>query len=338
MNVNRNTIVLAAAGVATALLFAANLFVGSVHIPFGQVVDIVLGRGAEKETWEFIVLQTRLPQAVTAAICGASLATAGLLLQTVFANPLAGPSVLGISSGAGLGVALVIMAGGALGIGGFGAEIAGALAGAGAGLAAIVLFSTRVGSSTSLLIIGLMLSYLTSAAITLLNFGASAEKAHAFMVWGLGNFSGVGLQRLPALAIPCLAGLAVATLLVKPLNAMTLGADYARNLGINTVRTRNLLLGATGILTAATTAFCGPIAFIGLAVPHIARLLTRSAGHHRLLPATMLTGVATALLCNMACMAPGNGTVLPLNAVTPVIGAPVVIYVVINRRRINYFN
>ena len=189
-----------------------------------------------------------------------------------------------------------------------------------------------------LLITGIMIGYITSSAISLLNFFSTAEGVHSYMIWGMGNFGGVSLEQLPYFALFTSVGLLLAILLIKPLNALLLGTRYAENLGVNIRRTRNLLLIATGILTAVTTAFCGPVSFIGLAVPHIARLMLGTSNHNSLLPVTLLSGSVVALLCNLICILPGESGIIPLNAVTPVLGAPVIIYVIINQRRIQYFN
>ena len=216
--------------------------------------------------------------------------------------------------------------------------ILGAFIGSMAVMGLILFFSTLIKSTILLLITGMMIGYITSSAISLLNFFATAEGVHSYMIWGMGNFSGVSLEQMPYFASITLAGLILAILLIKPLNALLLGNRYAENLGVNIKRTRNLLLIATGILTAVTTAFCGPVSFIGLAVPHIARLLLGTSNHNSLLPVTLLTGSAVALLCNLICILPGESGIIPLNAVTPVLGAPVIIYVIINQRRIQYFN
>ncbi|MCF0178433.1 MAG: iron ABC transporter permease, partial [Bacteroidales bacterium] len=202
----------------------------------------------------------------------------------------------------------------------------------------IIFFSTKVNSNVMLLIIGIMVGYVASAAISILNFYASADKVHAYVMWGLGNFSGVSLQRVPFYVLFCSLGLLSALMLIKPLNALLLGELYAKNLGINVKLSRIAILVSTGILTATVTAFCGPISFIGLAVPHLARLLLGSSNHTKLLPVTLLTGASVALLCNLITVLPPNGSVLPLNAVTSFIGAPVIIYVIINKRNIHYFN
>lgn len=317
-------------------LFALNIFEGSIRIPASDVLDILLGRGEGlKASWRYIVLESRLPQAITALCSGAALAISGLLLQTAFRNPLADPSIFGISSGAGLGVALVmLLLGGSLSLGslqftGFIAVIVAAFAGAMAVTAIILFFSTIVRSNVMLLIIGIMTGYLTSSAITLLNFFATDEGVKSYMVWGMGSFGGVTLSHLPLFVGVSILGILGALLLIKPLNALMLGDRYAENLGISIRRTRHLLLIVTGVLTAITTAFCGPIAFIGLAVPHIARMLFPTDDHRILLPATLLSGSVIALLCNFICFLPGEGGIIPLGAVTPLMGAPVIIYVIV---------
>ena len=328
----------------TLLLVLANLAWGSVKIPLDTVIDICLGKGAEKPGWDFIVLQSRLPQAITALLAGASLATAGLLLQTAFNNPLAGPSILGVNSGAGLGVAIVmLLLGGSIGsssfmLSGTLAVLTGAMTGAIVVLGVIIAFASMVKSNVMLLIIGIMVGYITSSAISLLNFFATAEGVFSYTIWGLGDFSGISMAQMPFFAIATLIGLVGALLLIKPLDALLLGERYAANLGVNVRLTRIGLLLCTGWLTAVVTAYCGPIAFIGLAVPHIARLLLQSSNHRWVVPATMLTGSVVALLCNLLCVLPGELGIIPLNAVTPLFGAPVIIYVIVNQRKIQYFN
>ena len=327
-----------ALGALIVVLFALNLLWGSVSIPAHDVLRILLGDTAEKASWQFIILQSRLPQAITACFCGASLAVSGLLLQTAFRNPLAGPSVFGINSGAGLGVALVMLfLGGGLSVGsvsisGFAAVLTAAFIGAMAVMAVIFFFSTLVRNNVMLLIIGIMIGYLSNSAISLLNFFATDEGVKSYMVWGMGSFGGVSMSAMPVFLTVSVAGLTGALLLIKPLNALMLGDRYAENLGVSIFRVRNWLLIVTGLLTAITTAFCGPVAFIGLAVPHIARLLLTTDNHRQLLPATLLCGSVVALVCNLVCYLPGEGGVIPLNAVTPLIGAPVIIYVIARRK------
>lgn len=325
------------------LLFIANLLVGSVDIPPADVWHILTGGEGGKASWSFIVWESRLPQALTALLCGGSLAVCGLMLQTAFKNPLAGPSILGINSGASLGVAFVMLlfggsvTAGTFSLSGFLSVLMGAFVGAMAIMALILFFSTLIKSNVMLLITGIMIGYIASSAISLLNFFATAEGVQSYIIWGMGNFGGVSLQQMPAFASVTLLGLAGALMLIKPLNALLLGERYAENLGINIRRVRNWLLLVTGLLTAVTTAFCGPVAFIGLAVPHVARMLLGTSNHQSLLPVTILSGGAIALLCNLVCILPGEAGIIPLNAITPIIGAPVIIYVIVSQRRSQHF-
>ena len=326
------------------LLFIANLLIGSVNIPPAEVWHILTGGESSKASWSFIVWEARLPQALTALLCGGALAVCGLMLQTAFKNPLAGPSILGINSGASLGVAFVMLlfggsvTAGTFSLSGFLSVLAGAFIGAMAIMALILFFSTLIKSNVMLLITGIMIGYIASSAISLLNFFATAEGVQSYIIWGMGNFGGVSQQQMPAFASVTLLGLAGALMLIKPLNALLLGERYAENLGVNIRRVRNWLLVVTGLLTAITTAFCGPVAFIGLAVPHVARMLLGTSNHHSLLPVTILSGGAVALLCNLICILPGDAGIIPLNAVTPIIGAPVIIYVIVSQRKSQHFN
>ena len=320
------------------VLFAMNLIVGSVRIPLADVCDILFDKFDGKESWKYIVMENRLPQALTAMLCGASLAVCGLMLQTAFRNPLAGPDVFGISSGAGLGVAIVMLfLGGSVSttlftVSGFLAILTSAFIGAIVVTMIILFLSTMVRNSVLLLIVGLMVGYVSSSAVALLNFFASEEGVKSYMVWGMGNFGGVSMNHMQLFALLCLVGIIASIFLIKPLNIMLLGTQYAESLGINIRQIRNLLLVTVGLLTAVTTAFCGPISFIGLAIPHISRLLFRTDNHQILLPGTVLTGAVIALFCNLICYLPGELGIIPLNAVTPLIGAPVIIYVIIKRR------
>lgn len=327
------------------LLFIGSLMYGAVSIPSDSVARILLGEEIGRSAWTNIVLQSRFPQAVTALFVGASLAISGLLLQTLFRNPLAGPSILGISDGANLGVATIMLYfGGTLSrvmdfpFSGYLMVIMAAFIGSMTILALIIYFSAKVKNNVMLLIIGLMIGYLSSSLISVLNYYASSDRVHAFVMWGLGNFSGVSLAQLPYLIGFSLVGLLLAILLIKPLNALLLGESYAANLGVKIKRIRIIILFCTGLLTATTTAFCGPIAFIGLAVPHVARLGLGSSNHKMLVPVTMLLGACVALLCNLLMVVPGTNNLLPLNAVTPILGAPVIIYVIVNRKNIQYFD
>lgn len=334
----RNILLFICLATSILLLFGLNLTTGSVQIPFADVLDILCGRFIGKESWEYIILENRLPQTLTAILCGASLSVCGLMLQTAFRNPLAGPDVFGISSGAGLGVALVmLLLGGTVStsiftVSGFLAILTAAFVGAIAVTALILFLSTMVRNSVLLLIVGIMVGYVSSSAVSLLNFFASEEGVKSYMVWGMGNFGGVSMNHIPLFSILCLIGIIASFLLVKPLNILLLGPQYAESLGISTRQIRNILLVVVGLLTAITTAFCGPISFIGLAIPHIARLLFRTENHQILLPGTVLSGAVIALLCNFICYLPGESGIIPLNTVTPLIGAPVIIYVIIQRR------
>ncbi|MDR3250056.1 MAG: iron ABC transporter permease [Tannerella sp.] len=330
--------------IALVAVFAANLVYGAVHIPFGEVISILFGGATESEAWRHIVMQSRLPQAVTALFAGASLAASGLLLQTLFRNPLAGPSILGISDGANLGVAFVMLFFGnsfnlfsVYSLSGSLAMIIAAFLGACIILGIIIYFSTKVTSPVMLLIIGIMMGYLASSVISILNYYSSADRVRSFVMWGMGDFSGVSSERLPFFIIFSLAGLFIAILMIKPLNALLLGETYAANLGVKIKRARIIILLCTGLLTASATAFCGPVSFIGLAVPHIARLALGSSNNTLLLPVTILAGSCVALLCNMLTVMPGADSVLPLNAITPIVGAPVIIYIIVNRKNIQYF-
>ncbi|MBD5274012.1 MAG: iron ABC transporter permease [Bacteroides sp.] len=320
-----------------AVLFLLNLFTGSVSIPAGDVIDILFHGDINNGPMDFIILGSRLPQALTALLAGSALTVAGLLLQTAFRNPLAGPSILGITSGAGLGVALVmLLLGGTISFAGFSAGgyvavLIGALAGSLAVMALLLLFSVWLKSDLMLLIAGIMTGYLTSSVVTLLNYLSSAEGIQSFTMWGMGSFGSVSRDQLPVFSIAIGIGLLLSILLVKPLNIILLGENYARNLGISMQWVRNMLLVATGVLTSVVTAFCGPIGFIGLAVPHISRMIFRTSDHRVMIPGCILAGAVTGLLCNLLCILPRD-MILPLNGVTPLIGVPVILYVIFKKR------
>lgn len=265
---------------------------------------------------------------------GGALAASGLLLQTAFRNPLAAPDIFGVTSGASLAVALLTLAPGLAlsGIVGFLSSVVAAFFGAMAVTAMIWFLSRRVRSSVTLIIVGMMVGYLCSSAITLLNSLATDEGVHSFVAWGMGDFTGVSIDDLWLFAPSTVVATLSSLLLVKPLNALLLGPRYAESMGVNVRKTRNVLLLLTGILTALVTAFCGPIAFIALAVPHVARLFTGVADHRVLLPVTIVMGSTIALLCNVVTTLPPSGTVLPLNAVTSLIGAPVIVWVLLRRK------
>ena len=336
--VDKGCVAYAFASLLLLLLFAANLFYGSIDIPCKEVLSIITGGECQREVWRVVVLETRLPQALTALLAGASISVAGLLLQTLFRNPLAGPEVLGVNSGAGLGVALVmLLVGGvsALGFGGYLAVLGGAFAGALLVVMIILLLATLLRNNMFLLIAGVAVSYMTSSAITLLNYFSTAEGVHSYMVWGMGSFGGVTMLQMPFFSSVALLLLMASLAMAKPLNALLLGDAYAMNLGVNVKVVRAMALCVAGLLTAIVTAFCGPVSFIGLAVPHIARISMHSNNHRHLVPSTIILGGAVALLCNIVCQLPGGSGLLPLGAITPLIGAPVIIYVVMKNKGLN---
>lgn len=323
------------------LLAIVNLGLGSVSIPISEVYKILLGEGSDSEVWTNIVLMTRLPQTLTAIACGAGLAVAGLEMQTVFHNPLAGPSVLGISSAASLGVAFVVLLSGTLG-GGFMTQFGilgntaltlAAIIGALSVMAIIVYLSQRVHGNATLLIVGVMIGYIASAIIGVLKYFSSEEDIRAYVIWGLGSFARVtGGQVYVFVGLMCIL-LPLSMLLAKPLNMLLLGENYASNLGLNIRRTRLMVISSAGILTAIVTAYCGPIMFLGLAVPHICRGLFRKSDHRILLPATVFCGADLALLCNLIARLPGFEGALPINSVTALIGAPVALWVLLQRKK-----
>ncbi len=336
---SRQTTVFALTTAVLILAGAGCLLAGAADIPAGAILDIITGHGSGNQAWDYIVLETRLPALATAALAGMALSVAGLLMQTTFDNPLAGPSILGISAGSSLGVAIVIMALGAVvGLWSRAAVVAGALAGALAVMLLLTVMSALLRSSTMLLIVGILIGYLASSAISLLNFFATRESVHTFVIWGLGSFGGVTSTELPAFAALTAAPALLSALYAKALNALLLGERYAASAGVSIRATRRGLLLLSGALTAVVTAWCGPVGFIGLVVPHISRLALHTSDHRRLLPASALIGAAVGVVCLLACIAPGPRGIIPLNAVTPVIGVPVIIYIIVRRRSIFYFN
>ncbi|MCM1066501.1 MAG: iron ABC transporter permease [Muribaculaceae bacterium] len=339
----RHTAVITILCVLIAAVLPCGLLVGGVDLSASDVFDIIMGAysGEYSEVGEFIVLETRLPALVTALMAGAALAISGLLMQTGFNNPLAGPSIMGISGGASVGVALVIMTlGGTFGIWGRLAVAGGALLGAMAVLVVLLLFSMLVRSSDALLIVGILLGYATSSVISLLNFFSTDRSVHSFVMWGLGSFAGVSPDTLMLFSALCLVLILLAYPLSKALNALLFGEKFAENAGVNIGRTRTALLLLSGALTAVVTAWCGPIGFIGLIAPHVARMLLASSNHRVLIPATALCGGFIGLICQILSVAPSlsTGGAIPINAITPVIGVPIIIYVIVNRRKLLYFN
>ena len=321
------------------LLFFLNLFVGTVTIPFADLFKVFFGEETNS-TISTIVFEYRLPQTVTALFAGAALSVAGLLMQTLFRNPLADPSMLGISSGAGLGVAITILFTGILGgsalstfglWSNIGVSIA-AFLGATLVLMLILAFSSHVRNMTTLIIIGLMVSYLAGSLTDIMKFFSMKEDIHAFVIWGMGSFSAVGNTKLAFFSISIIIGLFASLFMSKNLNIMLLGELYAENLGLNVKRNNLFVILVSGYLTAIVTAYCGPIAFLGLAIPHLTRFIFKTSDHRILVPAVMLIGMIVSLLCNLVARMPGFEGNLPINAVTAFIGAPIVIWVILRRR------
>ncbi len=329
--------------VGVLILFVANVAIGTVSISVPDVMRIVLGGSVSDvsmhEVWSNIIFKSRIPQALTAIVCGAGLSVAGLQMQTVFRNPLAGPSVLGVSSGASFGVALMVLLSGTIGgtamsrLGLYGnvAMTIGAAMGALAVMAIIAFVARRVKGNVTLLIVGVMIGYIANAVIGVMKYFSVAEDVHSYTIWGLGSFSGVSSEQIGLFAILMLVFLLFAMLLVKPLNLLLLGENYARNLGLNVERAVMLIIISSGLIVAIATAFCGPVSFIGLAVPHLCRGLFRTSDHRILMPATMFVGAFLALACNLIARLPGAEGALPVNSVTSLIGAPVVIWILFRK-------
>ena len=323
------------------LFFFLNLVLGSVSIPLRAVWNILWGTGNESVIWQNIIWKSRVPQALTALVAGAGLSVSGLQMQTVFRNPLAGPSVLGISAGASMGVAFVVLLSGSLGGValsklGFMGEIAltiAAIAGSLSIMALIVFVSQKVRGNVTLLIIGVMIGYIANAVIGVLKFFSVEEDIRAYVIWGLGSFARVSGNQMTLFICIMVVLLPLSFLLVKTLNLLLLGDAYARNLGLNIKRARLLVITCSGVLVAIVTAYCGPIIFLGLAVPHLCRGMFRTSDHRILMPASLLAGASLALVCNLIARMPGFEGALPVNSVTALVGAPVVMSVLFNKRR-----
>ena len=317
-----------------------NLTIGSVEIPLSEVFNILFGRESDSVVWSNIVLHTRLPQTLTAIACGAGLSVAGLEMQTVFHNPLAGPSVLGISSAASLGVAFVVLLNGTIGGGimtqfGFFGNTAltlAAMMGAMGVMSIIVFLSQRVRNNVTLLIVGVLIGYIASAIIGVFKFFSSEEDIRAYVIWGLGSFARVTGGQVYVFVGLMAVVLPFTFLLVKPLNMLLLGERYAVNLGLNLRRARLFIILSASVLIAIVTAYCGPIMFLGLAVPHICRGLFHTSDHRVLLPASLFAGASLALVCNLVARLPGFEGALPINSVTSLIGAPVALYVLLRKK------
>lgn len=328
-------------GISIVGFFILNLLLGSVHIPFDEIIGILLGRNDGNVIWTNIILKSRLPQSLTAMIAGAGLAVSGLLMQTVFRNPLAGPSVLGISSGASLGVACVVLLSGSIGgvalskLGVIG-EVTitlSAIVGSLLIMALIAFVAQKVRGNVTLLIMGVMIGYIANAIIGVLKFFSAEEDIRAYVIWGLGSFSRVSGGQTSVFIILMLVLLPMSFFLIKTLNLLLLGDSYAKNLGLNIKRARLWVIGCSGVLVAVVTAYCGPVVFLGLAVPHICRGLFHTSNHAVILPASLLGGASLALLCNLIARMPGFEGALPVNSVTALVGAPVVMWVLFNKRK-----
>lgn len=327
--------------IALGVFFLLNLLLGSVPIPLRAICEILFGSEEQPVVWQNILWKSRVPQALTALVAGAALSVSGLQMQTVFRNPLADPSVLGVSSGASLGVAFVVLLSGAVGgvalshLGYLG-EVALSLAailGSLSVLALIVFVSSKVKGNVTLLIIGVMIGYVANAIIGVLKFFSVEEDIRAYVIWGLGSFARVSGDQMLLFVTLMVLLIPLSFLLIKTMNLLLLGSNYARNLGLNIHRARLLVILSAGILVAIVTAYCGPIMFIGLAVPHLARAIFRSSDHRVLMPATVLIGATLALACNLIARMPGFEGALPLNSVTALIGAPVVASVLFRKRK-----
>ncbi len=321
---------------AIAALFLLNISLGSITIPFADVVSILLGEEGAKASWANIISNFRLPKALAAIAVGIGLSISGLQMQTLFRNPLAGPFVLGLSSGASLGVALLLLAGvGITGIGLFNLTgwvvVLAASLGAGLVLVLVMMVSLKVQDSMTLLIIGLMFGSLTGAVVSILQYFSTGEEVQVYLFWTFGSLGGLNWNEVSILLAIVSIGVAIAIFSIKPLNALLLSENYAKSLGLNVKTARFLIILSTSLLAGSITAFCGPIAFIGLAVPHLTRLLFHTSNHKILIPAVGMTGAIVMLICDMVAQVPGSDMILPINAITSLLGAPVVIWIIMRR-------
>ncbi|MFN8373704.1 MAG: iron ABC transporter permease [Anaerolineae bacterium] len=325
---------------ALIAVFVLSVALGSVNIPLSDVLTTLLGGEPARASWRTIILDFRLPKALTAALAGAALAVSGLQMQTLFRNPLADPFVLGINAGASLGVALVVLSVGTtgaaviagLGLAGDLSLTGAAIAGAALVMGLVLLVARRVASITTLLVIGLMFGYATGALVSLLMYFSIPERIQAYINWGFGSFGGVTWEQMVILAPALVSGLSAVLGSRKTLNALLLGEDYARSIGVNVRYARIAIIAGSALLAGTVTAFCGPIGFLGIAVPHVGRVLFRTSDHRVLIPACILIGALSALAADLAARTPGNDLVLPLNAVTALLGAPVVAWIILQRK------
>ncbi|WP_245705035.1 FecCD family ABC transporter permease [Flavobacterium omnivorum] len=336
---NRNTVLFIFLAIGMFFLFLINISLGSVSIPLKEVFNSLTGQSASKETWEYIIINYRLPKAITAILVGMGLSISGLLMQTLFRNPLAGPYVLGLSSGASLGVATVILGAtllppfvATLLVSSYGIVLASSL-GSFTVLLAVLAVSHRLRDTMAILIVGLMFGSLTSAIVGTLTYFSTAEQLQKFTFWSLGNLGNLSWTSISLLSLCVVIGLVLSLCSIKPLNSLLLGENYARSLGLNYKKSRLIIIFATSILAGSITAFAGPIAFIGLAVPHIAKLVFQTSNHTILFWSTILFGAVIMLICDSISQLPGSDFTLPINAVTSIFGAPIVIWLLIRKRK-----
>jgi iron complex transport system permease protein len=324
------------------MLLLLNISLGSVSIPIKEVFKSLIGENASKETWDYIILNFRLPKAIAAILVGMGLSISGLLMQTLFRNPLAGPDVLGLSSGASLGVATIVLGSGFIPpfiasylLSSYGIIIASSV-GSFLVLLAVLSVSQKLRDTMTILIVGLMFGSLTFAIVGTLTYFSTAEQLQKFTFWSLGNLGNLSWESTLILSLCVLIGLFLSLINIKPLNALLLGENYARSLGMNYRRTRFIIILATSILTGSITSFVGPIAFIGLAVPHIAKLVFQTSNHSILFWSTLFFGAIIMLICDIISQLPGSDLTLPINAVTSIFGAPIVIWLLLSKRKLMY--
>nr|WP_255512773.1 iron ABC transporter permease [Flavobacterium sp. GT3R68] len=335
----RNTALFIFLTMGLCFLFVINISLGSVSIPVKEIFTSLFGGNATKDTWEYIIINYRLPKAIAAVLVGMGLSISGLLMQTLFRNPLAGPYVLGLSSGASLGVAMVILGAAFLPpfiasvlLSSYGIVLASSL-GSFFVLLAVLAVSQRLRDTMAILIVGLMFGSLTSAIVGTLTYFSTAEQLQKFTFWSLGNLGNLSWTAILILTICTAIGLLMGIFSIKPLNALLLGENYAKSLGLNYKKARLVIIFATSILAGSITAFVGPIAFIGLAVPHIAKLVFQTSNHNILFWSTLVFGAIIMLICDIISQAPGSDITLPINAVTSIFGAPIVIWLLVRKRK-----
>lgn len=338
----QNKVLLISLVVVLAFTFLLNISLGSVSIPFSEVFNSLTGGEVSKSTWEYIIINYRLPKAVMAIIAGMGLSLSGLLMQTLFRNPMAGPFVLGLSSGASLGVAFIILSSGLLPgflagvfLSSYGIVLASTL-GSLLVLLSVLLVAQRLRNTMAILIVGLMFGSFTGAVVNVLTYFSTAQQLQKFTFWAMGNLGGQEWSNIIILAVACTLGIILAAVCIKPLNALLLGERYAKSMGIDFKKVRFIIIISVSLMAGGITAFAGPVAFIGLAVPHMAKLIFKTSDHLVLFWATLFSGAIIVLVCDIITQLPGNDLTLPINAVTSIVGAPVVIWLLLRKRKMNY--